>query len=177
MRSDDNHSRTNDMNSTMNRGARRAATATARATVKPAKIAKGYALVDGQARHAEHPASFPVPFAHEIAGVRAGDYVKVAVETAAEGGSGERFWTWVVERRGDALTALVSNHLIRTDEHGLALGDRLRFQARHVLDVQAMEAGDSRGLAADADADAIAANVQNVCPCCNGLLRGSAAVH
>ncbi len=163
------------MNSTMNRGARRAANKRARASAKPAQVAKGFALMDAQARHAEHPTSFAVPFAWEIAGVRRGDYVKVAVEAEGEGGSGERFWTWLVERRGDAFTALVSNHLICTDEHGLALGDRITFQARHVLEVQAMEVGDSEGL--EADAHAIASNVRTVCPCCNGLLHGSAAVH
>lgn len=166
------------MQNNTNRSARRAANKLARAGGKKAPMRAGFSLVDGQARHRERPDSFAIPFGHEVAALRPGDYCKVAVEP--ENGrdhGGERFWCWIVERRGDRVTALVSNHLILSCEHGLSLGDRITFQARHVLDVQGKATGDSEGLEADADAHAIASNVRTVCPCCHGLRHGSAAVH
>lgn len=70
-----------------NRAARRSMAKQARR--KPARAA-GYALVDAQARHAENPATFALPFAEEITALRPGHYAKIAVEP--NDGYGERFW-------------------------------------------------------------------------------------
>ena len=156
------------MSSNKNRRARRGAAKRARATNTTA-LAGGFFLVDAQARHAANPRTFAVPFQAEIDAVRVGDYVKVLVELAGDGG-GERFWTWVVGRDGARFRGVVSNHLLLGDEHGLGVGDAIGFEARHILDV--------RPAGADAldpdDVDASARNVVAVCPCCNGLTRGCA---
>ena len=133
------------------------------AAARRGRIRASHALVDAQARHAEHPDTFPVPSEHEVDALRPGDYAKVSVEVGGEHGGGENFWCWIAEREGDRFRALVSNILVLAHEHGLRLGDALDFEARHIRDVAGRET-----VALDDDA---AANVRPVCPCCDGLFR------
>lgn len=65
----------------------------------------------------------------------------------------------------------MSNHLISTDDHGLRFNDVVRFEARHVIDV---DLSGAEGMPEDADATTIAANVRGVCPCCNGQVHSAA---
>ena len=115
------------MSSNKNRRARRGAAKRARAT-KTTALAKGFFLVDAQARHAANPRTFAVPFQAEIDAVRVGDYVKVLVKSAGDGG-GERFWTWVVGRDGATFRGVVSNHLLLGD--AMAWGSATRSGSRH----------------------------------------------
>ena len=133
------------------------------AAARRGRIHETYALVDAQARHAEHPHTFPVPFAQETDALRPGDYAKVSVEVGGEHGGGDNFWSWIAEREGGRSRALVSDILMLTHEHDLRLGDALEFEARHIRDVAGRKA-----VALDDDA---AADVRPVCPRCNGLVR------
>lgn len=46
----------------------------------------------------------------------------------------ERFWIEVEAVHGERVTGRVDNHLVFTSEHGLALDDRVTFDADEVLD-------------------------------------------
>ncbi|WP_458096168.1 hypothetical protein [Roseomonas sp. WA12] len=72
-----------------------------------------YTLVDAAERQCQFPASFQAPSAEDIARVKVGDCVKVGAEFEGE----------------------VNNNLVCTDLHGLACGQLIRFQARHILSV------------------------------------------
>ena len=63
---------------------------------------------------------------------------KVGAE-AARGMDGERFWTIITEIRADGgeptYIASIDNDLVYTQHHGLALGDTVIFQRRHILQI------------------------------------------
>ena len=85
-------------------------------------------FVDAQAKAQEHPDTFGRVSEELIDQTRAGDLVKICT-------GGERFWVVVTSVAGIVLHGQISNHLHRTDQHGLKHGDFVSFERRHVYDV------------------------------------------
>ena len=85
------------------------------------------------------PDRFDVPPRDRLDTVGPGTGVKIcAVDPASPNPldtDGERFWVLVTERSGDRLVGRVENHLIATDEHGVAYGDRVEFSLEHIYEV------------------------------------------
>lgn len=86
-------------------------------------------FTDAQAMARAHPDTFEAPGAAELARVGPGSLVKVCASDC------ERFWVEVSGRVADTLFGTVDNDLLYTDQHGLALGDRVAFELRHIYDV------------------------------------------
>lgn len=91
-----------------------------------------FRLLDAQARNRLHPDTFPVPSAEELAKVKVGDYVKLGIEVSVPGGpNAERMWFRVVEPGLGQL----DNDPILGKFHQLEIGDTLKFEPRHVVDI------------------------------------------
>lgn len=85
-------------------------------------------FTDAQHMAKLYPATFEAPTAAELASIRPGSLIKICA-------GDERFWVKVTQRAGDQLAGTVDNDLIRTDRHGLTLGNSVSFEARHVYAV------------------------------------------
>lgn len=90
-------------------------------------------FLDAQERHRQHPKTFEVPTPEELAGIKAGDLVKVSI------GDLERFWVIVTGHEAQTITGTVDNDLLFTGRHHLKYPDVITFEERHVYVV------DSRG--------------------------------
>jgi hypothetical protein len=90
------------------------------------------ACVDGRERARINPGTFEVPDMASVEALEPGDFVKVIVGR-------ERFWVKLLNvsagKRHIRLTGRIDNDLVMTDEHGLQLGDTVRFQPQHVIDI------------------------------------------
>ncbi len=82
-------------------------------------------FVDARAKAQEHPDTFERVSETVIDHTRPGDLVKICT-------GGERFWVIVTSVAGDVFHGQISNHLLRTDQHGLQHGDFVSFERRHV---------------------------------------------
>lgn len=86
-------------------------------------------LTDAQAMHREFPRTFHVPPAEHLAALNIGFLAKVCAEP-------ERFWVVITARSGDRLRGIVDNDLLKSDEHGLHVGDTIEFEERHVYAIE-----------------------------------------
>jgi len=99
----------------------------------------GYRLIDGEQRNAEHPGSFWIPPLCARLKVAVGDIVKVGFETMTdrqakrEGFGGERLWVKVtgVGDSGEFVGEIDNEPLLSR----LYLGQKVKFQRRHVIDI------------------------------------------
>jgi len=80
--------------------------------------------------------SFEAPDKADLDSIRPGSFIKVCAEAQ---GKAERFWILVtkVEQSptGPLYTGEVNNDLLRTEFHGLAYGDIVQVDFRHVYAV------------------------------------------
>jgi hypothetical protein len=108
----------------------------ARALASPAELkadaAPGWRLADAEATHAGCPATFWIPELIERQTLQAGDAAKLVFEGEP---FTERMWVVVQERApGGRYVATLDNHPVSLK--GLAFGDRIAFEARHVIDIR-----------------------------------------
>ncbi len=100
----------------------------------------GWCLEDGEALHAEAPATFWIPEREDRERLGRGDLVKlvfrIAVDDEAEPVSVERMWVLVRERVGGAYLGILDNDpfaLVENDE--LWSGVEIPFEPRHIIDI------------------------------------------
>jgi hypothetical protein len=102
-------------------------------------MSERYTLIDGHLRHLLSPRTFHLPSAADIAALHPGDFIKVGVKFKGGDGKprlGERFWV-LLHSVGPALfSGEINNDLVYSAEHGLACGDQLTVQHRHILQIQ-----------------------------------------
>jgi len=91
------------------------------------KSQRGSIFVDVEAKAQKHD-TFCRVSDNVIDQIRAGDLAKICT-------GGERFWVIVTSIDADLLHGQASNHLHRTEQHGLKHGDFVSFERRHILDV------------------------------------------
>jgi hypothetical protein len=83
--------------------------------------------MNGKAMNKAYPDNFHVPSDEEIAAVKVGDYVKLAV-------GNERFWVKVVKKYADKdMLGRIDNDLVCTAAHGLKCDDLIKFRPRNIL--------------------------------------------
>jgi hypothetical protein len=86
-------------------------------------------LVDAQEMHRQHPITFIVPSAHNLATIMPGDYVKICREN-------ERFWCKVIGGVGKFLVGEVDVPLVNEGNADInKSGTRVRFEHRHVYEI------------------------------------------
>ena len=84
-------------------------------------------LLDAQRMHEEYPRTFQAPPASALDGIRPGDCVKVAFANARE-----RLWVLVQSNDAGTITGTLDNDPVTP---GLAFGDTVTLEPRHVLDI------------------------------------------
>jgi hypothetical protein len=72
--------------------------------------------------------TFDIPSHVLRANIHVGGHAQICV-------GGERFWVIVTRNIAGRYEGVVDNDLVCTFEHGLKLGDVVRFEARHVFQV------------------------------------------
>jgi uncharacterized protein YegJ (DUF2314 family) len=98
--------------------------------------ADGFELDDGESLHAAAPVTFSIPDAERRRGLRAGDIVKLVFRMRQDGTdtpSVERMWVKVAEVRGGSYVGALDNDPV--GDVRVRAGDRVVFEARHVIDV------------------------------------------
>ena len=108
-------------------------------------------LIHGEERSREHPDTFLVPDDTQKQAIRPGDSVKVGIEMGASkfGLGGERIWVDAKEVNYPHFVGTVTSAIL-TEDHGVADGDELSFEARHILAIQKPEDGKFEELWGDA---------------------------
>ena len=86
-------------------------------------------LTDAQEMMRKHPATFEAPALDELSDIKPGMGVKICA-TGPDGGEG--FWTLVKYVEGDAIHAIVDNHL---DCFDWPVGKKLAFERKHVYSI------------------------------------------
>lgn len=94
-----------------------------------------WSLRDVVAWNAQHPEAFPIP--EDTSGVVPGALVKLVF--LPDEGIGERMWVLVTEVDGDRMVGVLDNDPAAI--MGLLAGDRIEFERRHVLDLDARPVG------------------------------------
>jgi hypothetical protein len=101
-------------------------------------------LLDAVERNREHPESFLIPGATELAEIHAGDFVQLATAWKAEGerkGGGERFWVQVTRKGvvglgggdGGWQGVIEQTDMVAAHIHGYATNTPVEFTSRNVL--------------------------------------------
>lgn len=85
-------------------------------------------FVNAQEIAAQHPDTFKVPTAIELAKLKKGSYVKICAE-------GERFWVKVERILDDKIEGIIDNDLVHTNRHGLKCYDRVRFTSSNIYQI------------------------------------------
>ena len=97
---------------------------------------QAYRLTDGIERNRARPDTFHVPSDETKARLQPGDFVKLgfdAMPPPEQSLRGERMWVIITERNGDSFVGELNNvPFVLTD---LQLGERVEFEARHILDI------------------------------------------
>lgn len=86
-------------------------------------------LVNATAMAKANPATFDVPDAAELAALKPGDLVKVAIRI---GDTGERFWVELTEVNASLLTGRIDNDLLGAQLHGIQYNDIIQFTRDNV---------------------------------------------
>ncbi|MCC2981271.1 hypothetical protein [Sphingomonas sp. IC4-52] len=105
----------------------------------------GWCLEDGEAYHAEAPATFWIPERHKREGLEPGDLAKlifrISVDNGEENVAVERMWVLVRERTADGYLGVLDNEpdaIAENDEFWL--GSELPFSAKHVINIEVRDA-------------------------------------
>lgn len=119
-----------------------------RAAGKEVQMKVDYELVDAQQLHREHPDTFDVPPRDSLAGLTAGDYVKVIFKvtncpSAPSGCSGERMWIKLqscgMRAAGPGhpyrLYGYLANDPVYLREQGVHYGTTIYFWSSNVIDI------------------------------------------
>lgn len=85
-------------------------------------------FINAQQQKLDNPNTFDAPSQDELDAIKLDDSLKVCI-------GGERFWTTVTEVKGQQIKAIVDNHLINCEEHGLDYGDEVEFNKHHIYDI------------------------------------------
>lgn len=85
-------------------------------------------LVDCEKRHEETGGDFDIPGEELRTSLRIDDHAKVIA-------NGERFWVRITGTEDKHYLGEISNELVGTDKHGLTLGDKIRFEPKHICQV------------------------------------------
>ena len=95
-----------------------------------------YTLEDGEALNREHPDRFEIPARHERETLAPGDHAKVVF---VHDGQGERMWVEVssADPADDSYEGALAN---RPTLVPIKLGDVVRFEPRHVIQIVRAEA-------------------------------------
>lgn len=101
----------------------------------------GWCLDDGEARHREAPATFPIPSLERRLELKPGDLAKlifhIAVDSADEPFAVERMWVLVREKVGEVYLGLLDNDPYSLEENDeFWSGIELPFSARHVIGIE-----------------------------------------
>lgn len=95
-------------------------------------------LRDCQALHRQHPRTFQVPSAADLAALAPGDMVKLIFATdeadRLRGCDAERMWVLIEARDGDTFRGELNNEPAIIS--ALAWGDRITFLACHVATIE-----------------------------------------
>lgn len=115
---------------------------------EPSFEADGWELDDGEAMHAQAPATFEIPSRDACEGLRPGDFAKlvfrILVDDEDEPVEVERMWVIVRERRQGGYFGILDNEpdaIAANDD--LGVGTELPFEPRHVIDILS---GDSKSI-------------------------------
>lgn len=96
-----------------------------------------YRLEDCRRQAKRHPQTFTAPPAAHLAPLKAGSLVQLIFLAAsgpnAIGCGGERMWVRITSRDGDDFVGELRNTPATLG--GLGFGDEVRFEARHVADI------------------------------------------
>lgn len=98
-----------------------------------------YSLMDGERQNELYPESFGIPEWRDRASIKPKTFVKLGfeVENKTKGmPSGERMWVKVLSQSkttGRYIGTLANQPLFI---NGLKFGSRVRFSARHIIDIQ-----------------------------------------
>lgn len=108
---------------------------------EPSFDADGWELDDGEAMHAQAPATFEIPSRDAREGLRPGDFAKlvfrILVDDENEPVKVERMWVIVRERRLGGYFGILDNEPDAIAENDdLWVGTELPFEPRHVIDIQ-----------------------------------------
>ncbi len=109
-----------------------------------AGMKSGITLINGADRNRKHPDLFQVPSDQQKHLILPGDLVKIGAEDHLDraGGSGltpERFWTRITKVSDEGLEGVVTSNSPAAEHYGLYLGETVRFEPRHVLDIETVE--------------------------------------
>lgn len=85
-------------------------------------------FVDAQEMHQKFPKTFDAPGKEELAAIKVGDCVKIAIRS-------ERFWVLVTELGDGKIIGTVNNDLVFTVEHGLSYLDEVELEPKNVYDI------------------------------------------
>lgn len=86
-------------------------------------------FIDAQEMQRLNPETFEAPTLEELSKIAVNQHVKICAE-------GERFWILVTEIKGNRVSEMIDNDLVKTDEHGLKYGDTVIFEKRHIYQTQ-----------------------------------------
>lgn len=86
-------------------------------------------LIDGVARNRRNK-NFQIPSVQERETIPLGSYAKIGTEGPE---AGERFWVIVKEHDSEGYVGMINNDLVRTEKHGLACDELIRFGPDNVL--------------------------------------------
>lgn len=92
---------------------------------------------DAQQKAIDHPKTFEAPSISELDQIKAGVIVKICAENPFC--TGERFWVEIKKIEGEIIIGTIENHLILTEQHGLAFGDAVFFERKHIFNIDKEE--------------------------------------
>jgi hypothetical protein len=102
-----------------------------------------FTLEDGEEAHREAPDTFEIPPRAAREALRPGQIVKLMFNITADGESQvERMWVIVEGKEGDGYVGVLDNQPLATEK--LRPGMRIRFQARHVINIHPQPAHHKR---------------------------------
>lgn len=94
-----------------------------------------YSLIDGEQMNLEHPDTFWMPDLADRRALQRGDIVKLMFDPIGDGIT-ERMWVRVLEPMdADGVIVGELDAVPVFDDKGIDIGDIVRFEPRHVIDI------------------------------------------
>jgi hypothetical protein len=87
-------------------------------------------------RHARdlNPSRYIVPPGEALSKLHGGHVVKLVVDSK-ETNKGEEVWVTITHRNQAKFIGMIYGQLVRTKDHGLALGNPIQFRLEHIVDI------------------------------------------